>query len=74
MAIADSTLLLEGQRDFSGGMDSSKAPNMISDNAVSRAVNVTFRGGTPITRPGFRQLILANADVEANCGLDSFVN
>jgi hypothetical protein len=74
MAIADSTLLLEGQRDFSGGMDSSKAPNLISDNAVSRAVNVTFRGGTPITRPGFRQLILANADVEANGGLDSFVN
>jgi hypothetical protein len=74
MAIADSTLLLEGQRDFSGGMDSSRAPNLISDNAVSRAVNVTFRGGTPITRPGFRQLILANADVEANGGLDSFVN
>jgi len=74
MAIADSTLLLEGQRDFSGGMDSSRAPNLISDNAVSRAVNVTFRGGTPITRPGFRQLVLANADVEANNGLDFFVN
>lgn len=74
MAIADSTLLLEGQRDFSGGMDSSRAPNLISDNAVSRAVNVTFRGGTPTTRPGFRQLILANADVEANGGLDAFVN
>jgi hypothetical protein len=74
MAIADSTLLLEGQRDFSGGMDSSRAPNLISDNAVSRAVNVTFRGGTPTTRPGFRQLVLANADVEANGGLDSFVN
>jgi hypothetical protein len=74
MAIADSTLLLEGQRDFSGGMDSSRAPNLISDNAVSRAVNVTFRGGTPTTRPGFRQLILANANVEANGGLDSFVN
>ena len=74
MAIADTTLLLEGQRDFSGGMDSSRSPNLISDNAVSRAVNVTFRGGTPSTRPGFRQLILANANVDANSGLDYFVN
>ena len=74
MAIADTTLLLEGQRDFSGGMDSSRSPNLISDNAVSRAVNVTFRGGTPSTRPGFRQLILANAHVDANSGLDYFVN
>ena len=74
MAIADSTLLLEGQRDFSGGMDSSKSPNLIGGNAVSRAVNVTFRGGTPTTRPGFQQLILANAVTEANLGLDFFVN
>lgn len=74
MAIADSTLLLEGQRDFSGGMDSSKSPNLIGANAVSRAVNVTFRGGTPTTRPGFQQLILANAVEEANLGLDFFVN
>ena len=74
MAIADSTLLLEGQRDFSGGMDSSKSPNLIGGNAVSRAVNVTFRGGTPTTRPGFQQLILANAVEEANLGLDFFVN
>ena len=74
MAIADSTLLLEGQRDFSGGMDSSKSPNLIGANAVSRAVNVTFRGGTPATRPGFQQLILANAVEGANLGLDFFVN
>jgi hypothetical protein len=74
MAIADTTLLLEGQRDFSGGMDSSKAPNLISPNTVSRAVNVTFRGGTPMTRPGFKQLVLANAEENANDGLDYFVN
>jgi len=74
MAIADTTLLLEGQRDFSGGMDSSKAPNLIAPNSVSRAVNVTFRGGTPTTRPGFNQLVLANATVDANGGLDFFVN
>jgi len=74
MAIADTTLLLEGQRDFSGGMDSSKAPNLISPNTVSRSVNVTFRGGTPMTRPGFNQLILADAAENPNSGLDYFVN
>ena len=74
MAIADTTLLLEGQRDFLGGMDSSKAPNLIAADAVSRAVNVTFRGGTPTTRPGFKQLVLANATENANSGLDYFVN
>jgi hypothetical protein len=74
MAIADTTLLLEGQRDFSGGMDSSKAPNLISPNTVSRAVNVTFRGGTPTTRPGFNQLVLMNATTDGNEGLDYFVN
>ena len=74
MAIADTTLLLEGQRDFSGGMDSSKAPNLIAPNTVSRSVNVTFRGGTPTTRPGFKQLVLANASENANLGLDYFVN
>jgi hypothetical protein len=74
MAIADTTLLLEGQRDFSGGMDSSKAPNLIAPNSVSRAVNVTFRGGTPMTRPGFRQLVLASATENENDGLNIFVN
>lgn len=70
MAIADSTLLLEGQRDFSGGMDSSLVPSLIQDNSVYRAVNVTFRGGTPKTRPGFRQIDLTDG---LNSGLSSFV-
>lgn len=71
MAIADSTLLLEGQRDFSGGMNSSLVPALIPENSVYRAVNVTFRGGTPMTRPGFRQLNLNSGE---NFGLDIFLN
>jgi hypothetical protein len=55
-------------------MDSSKAPNLIAPNSVSRAVNVTFRGGTPTTRPGFNQLLLTNATVKPNDGLDYFVD
>jgi hypothetical protein len=56
MPIADSTLILEGQQDFSGGMDSSLSPTLISANAVATAVNLTFRGGRPKSRPGFRQI------------------
>ena len=71
MAIADSTLLLEGQRDFSGGMNSSLVPALIPENSVYRSVNVSFRGGTPATRPGLRQLNLNNG---TNSGIDIFVN
>lgn len=71
MAIADSTLLLEGQRDFSGGMNSSLVPALIPENSVYRSVNVTFRGGTPATRPGLRQLNLNNG---INNGIDIFVD
>ena len=56
MPIADSTLILEGQQDFSGGMNSSLAPTLIPENAVATAVNLTFRGGRPRSRPGFRQV------------------
>ena len=70
MAIADSTLLLEGQRDFSGGMNSSLVPALIPENSVYRSVNVTFRGGTPTTRPGLRQV---NLDNGINSGIDIFV-
>lgn len=60
MAIADSTLRLEGQLDFSGGMNSSLVPALIPENSVYRSVNVTFRGGAPSTRPGLRQINLNN--------------
>jgi len=58
MPIADSTLILEGQQDFSGGMNSSLSPTLIPDNSVATAVNLTFRGGRPRSRPGFRQVSL----------------
>lgn len=71
MPIADSTLILEGQQDFSGGMDSSLSPTLISENAVATAVNITFRGGRPRTRPGFRQVSLVSGD---NAGLNVLTN
>lgn len=71
MPIADSTLILEGQQDFSGGMDSSLSPTLINENAVATAVNVTFRGGRPKSRPGFRQVSLVSG---ANSGLNILSN
>ena len=76
MAIADTTLLLEGQRNFSGGMNASVVPTLVPEDAVHQAVNVTFRGGTPATRPGFSQVILNNGITStfSTGGLDEFVN
>lgn len=71
MPIADSTLILEGQQDFSGGMDSSLSPTLINGNSVATAVNLTFRGGRPSSRPGFRQVSLVSG---ANSGIDIFTN
>lgn len=69
MPIADNTLILEGQQDFSAGMDSSLSPTLIGNNAVATAVNLTFRGGRPSSRPGFRQVGLQSG---INEGLDKF--
>jgi hypothetical protein len=43
--------------DFTRGVDTSKAPDLIADSYVSFAVNTAFRGGKPTTRPAFRELV-----------------
>ena len=43
--------------DFTRGVDTSKAPDLIADGYVSFAVNTTFRGGKPTTRPAFHELV-----------------
>ena len=48
----------DGFTDLSGGMDSSRAADLISPQHVALAVNVTFRGGKPKTRPSFVQRVL----------------
>ena len=67
--ISDATLLVDGQVDWSGGMDSNLSPQLIAPNSVARAVNVTFRGGKPTNRPGFSQLALSDG---VGSGLDLF--
>lgn len=43
--------------DFTRGVDTSKAPDLIADGYVSFAVNTTFRGGKATTRPAFHELV-----------------
>lgn len=45
----------DGFSDMLGGMDSSRAPDLISERHAALGVNVTFRGGKPRTRPAFAQ-------------------
>lgn len=71
MAIEDSGRQVGGFNGLESGMDSSKAPNMISPKSYSLGVNLTARGGTVKTRPGFVQLDL-QADPEDPDALEAF--
>lgn len=44
--------------NFVGGVDTSKAPDLIQQGYASFAVNTTFRGGKPTTRPAFHEFVL----------------
>lgn len=47
--------LRDGFADLIGGMDTSRAPDLISQKHAALGVNVSFRGGKPKTRPAFVQ-------------------
>jgi len=44
--------------NFLSGVDTSKAADLIGQGYSSFAVNTTFRGGKPTTRPAFHELVL----------------
>lgn len=46
--------------NFVGGVDTSKAPDLIQDVYTSFAINTTFRGGKPTSRPAFHEFVLPN--------------
>lgn len=55
--IADTERLVDGFRGVPAGVDGSKDPPLVPEDAVYYATNVTFRGGNgPRTRPGFREI------------------
>ena len=51
---------IDGQDNFLGGMDSSRSPDVIADNAYALGVNIMARDSKLITRNGFRQLQLVD--------------
>lgn len=71
MAIEDSGRQVAGFNGLESGMDSSREPNMISQKSYALGVNVTARGGTVKTRPGFIQLDL-KPDPEDPDALEAF--
>ena len=73
MAISDPGRQVDGFLGLPGGMDSSKAPNLIQDSNYALGVNLVARGGQVKTRPGFVQLGL-EADPEDPDALTEFEN
>jgi len=71
MAIEDSGRERAGFNGLESGMDSSREPNLISPKSYALGVNVTARGGTVKTRPGFVQLDL-KPDPEDPDALEAF--
>lgn len=55
MAI-DRTWLFDGALSFEGGVDAGRAPSLLAPNQVAHAVNTTFRGGYPRSRPHVKRL------------------
>jgi hypothetical protein len=51
--------MADGITTLNGGMDSGRAPSIISPNQCAYAGNITFRGGYAKTRPGFKRIPLA---------------
>jgi hypothetical protein len=54
--IADKNRIYDGWVSLEGGVDAGRGPTLIEANQAVSAENVTFRGGRPKPRPGFRKL------------------
>lgn len=54
--IVDKNRIFDGWRTLEGGVDAGRQPNLLDQNQVQSAINMTFRGGSATTRPGFRKI------------------
>jgi hypothetical protein len=54
--IADKNRVFDGWLSMEGGVDAGRLPDTLDINQSHSALNMTFRGGTPSTRPGWRKL------------------
>jgi hypothetical protein len=56
MAITDKNRIYDGWASLEGGVDAGRNSSTLEGNQSVAAVNLTFRGGDAVTRPGFRML------------------
>jgi hypothetical protein len=54
--IADRNRVYDGWISLEGGVDAGRGPTLVDPNQAVSGENLTFRGGRPKPRPGFRQL------------------
>jgi hypothetical protein len=54
--------LYDSATNFTRGIDTSRTPDLLEEGYASFAVNTTFRGGKPTTRPKFTELILPDQE------------
>lgn len=68
MAAPGPSSLLDGVSVITKGMNSGRAPRLLSIDQLAMAVNITCRGGLPRTRPVWTKVPLeyANEDTETN--------
>ena len=62
--IRDEGRMVDGITSLHDGMDSGRAPSMISPGQTPYAENITMRGGYAKTRPGFKRVTFATSDDE----------
>lgn len=70
----DPARLPDGWSSLEGGMNSARAPSLIDPNQCSVAVNLTFRGGYPQTRPAFHRVASVSEYLSAFQGAFLFTN
>lgn len=62
--------LYDAAVNFTRGVDTSRTPDLLEEGYSSFAVNTTFRGGKPKTRPKFTELILPEQEYLENFRYD----
>lgn len=53
--INDKNRIYDGWLSLEGGVDAGRAGELLPPNQAESAINLTFRGGNAMTRPGFRR-------------------
>ena len=70
--VNDPNVQTDGFINLEGGMNSSWPLNTLPQATCGLGLNVTFRGGKVMTRPGFRQMNLANGNADGLSKLEEY--